>query len=128
MLKEEKKEEAIACDSEHGPYFGDIIVTDNCNANADSSTSTFGDCYTDDTGLAHEGSFFTGHSKFKVREIEVFEISPGGSEIGTLKPLKLPPRKLESRAFWDFPAIFDEFRKTEIYSSVARQPRRFRCV
>jgi hypothetical protein len=72
MLKEGKKEEAIACDSEHGPYFGDILVTDNCSANADSSTSTFGDCYADDTGLADEGSFFTGRSMFKVREIEVF--------------------------------------------------------
>jgi hypothetical protein len=27
--------------------------------------------------------------------------------------LELPPRKLESRAFWDFPAIFDEFREKQ---------------
>jgi hypothetical protein len=110
-LKEEKKEEAIHCDSNCGPHFGDIMITDNCNANADSSTSNFGKSYTNDTTLAYEKSFFTGCSKFKVKEIEVFEVSPGGSEIGTLKMLELPTRKLESRAFWDFPAIFDEFRE-----------------
>jgi hypothetical protein len=112
-LREEKKEEAIRCDSNRGPHFGDIMITDNCNANADSSTSTFGNCYTNDTRLADKESFFTGCSKFKVKEIEVFEVNPGGSEIGTLKMLELPPRKLESRALWDFPAIFDEFRKKQ---------------
>jgi hypothetical protein len=111
-LKEEKKEEAIRCDSNRGPHFGEIMITDNCNANTDSSTSSFGTCYTNDTRL--DGSIvFTGCSKFKVKEIEVFEIGPGGSEIGTLQMLELPTRKLESRAFWDFPAIFEEFREKE---------------
>jgi hypothetical protein len=88
------------------------MITDNCNANADSSTSSFGNCYTNDARL-DEGSFFTGCSKFKVKEIEVFEINPGGSKIGTLEMLELPSRQLESRAFWDFPAIFDEFREKQ---------------
>jgi hypothetical protein len=48
-----------------------------------------------------------------VEEIEVFEGSPGGPEIGTLEMLGLPTRTLESRAFWEFPAIFDEFREKQ---------------
>jgi hypothetical protein len=111
-LKEKAKEEALRCDSNRGPHFGDIMITDNCNANADSSTSSFGKSYTNDARL-DEGSFFTGCSKFKVNEIEVFEIDTGGSKMGTVKMLELPPRKLESRAFWDFPAIFDEFRERQ---------------
>jgi hypothetical protein len=111
-LKDEKKEEAIYCDSNNGPHFGEIMITDNCNANADSSTSSFGNSYTNDTRL--DGSIiFTGCSKFKVKEIEVFEINPGGFEIGTLKMLELPPRKLESRAFWAFPTIFHEFQEKQ---------------
>jgi hypothetical protein len=86
------------------------MITDNCNANADSSTSTFGNSYANDTRL--DGSIvFTNCPKFKVKEIELFEISPGGSEIGTVQMLELPPRKLESRACWDFPAIFDNFKE-----------------
>jgi hypothetical protein len=33
--------------------------------------------------------------------------------MGTVKMVGLPPRKLESRAFWDFPAIVDEFREKQ---------------
>jgi hypothetical protein len=32
---------------------------------------------------------------------------------GTWRNLGLAPRKLESRAFWDFPAVFDEFREKQ---------------
>jgi hypothetical protein len=37
--KEEKKQEAIWCDSKCGPRFYDIDVSDDCDANANSSTS-----------------------------------------------------------------------------------------
>jgi hypothetical protein len=40
-LREEKKEEAIRCHSNCGPHLGEIMITDNCNANADNSTFTF---------------------------------------------------------------------------------------
>jgi hypothetical protein len=51
--------------------------------------------------------------------MEIFEIvdSHAGqllrSGIGTWHNLALAPRRLESRAFWDFPAIFDEFREKQ---------------
>jgi hypothetical protein len=73
-LKAEKKDEAILCRSDYGPRFGDIVVSDNCNANTDSGTSRFGDRYTNETGLDHQ-TFFTGSLFFKVKEIEVFEIT-----------------------------------------------------
>jgi hypothetical protein len=73
-LKAEKTDQAIRCYSSHGPYFlGGIAVSDNCNANTDSFTKFFGNTYTNDTGLDAK-TFFTGSSKFQVKEIEVFEI------------------------------------------------------
>jgi hypothetical protein len=58
-LKAEKKHQAIYCDFRYGPWFGDIRVSDNCNAN---------------TGL--DGRIvFTGSEYFQVTEIEVFEIA-----------------------------------------------------
>jgi hypothetical protein len=84
VLKAEKKDEAICCDSDWGPHFHDIGVFDNCNTNSHSRTYTccantksftqfFGDNYTNDTGLNRK-TFFTGSEYFRVKEIEVFEI------------------------------------------------------
>jgi hypothetical protein len=94
------------------------MITDNCNSNADSSTFSFGNRSINDTRL--DGSiFFTGSPTFQVKEIEVFEIidSQAGPilllGIGTRHNLALPPRRLELRVFWDFPAIFDEFREKQ---------------
>jgi hypothetical protein len=70
-LKADRK--ALHCSSSRGPSFGDILVSDNCNAHTDSSTSDFGSSYANDTGLDGK-TFVTGSRKFKVTEIEVFEI------------------------------------------------------
>jgi hypothetical protein len=74
-LKENQKSYAISCDAGDGPAFGngrDIRVLNDCNLNTDSYTN-FGDSYQNDTGL--DGQIvLTGAHKFKVREIEVFEI------------------------------------------------------
>jgi hypothetical protein len=73
-LKAEKKDEAIGCDSDCGPHFGDIGISENCNANARNLTRSFGTSYTNGTGLGGE-TFFTGSICFKVKESEVFEIT-----------------------------------------------------
>jgi hypothetical protein len=76
-LKAEKKHFAICCNSERGPEFGvgpcDIAVFDNCNTNTGSWTF-LGSSYTNDTGLNRE-VVFTGSGNFRVKEIEVFEIT-----------------------------------------------------
>jgi hypothetical protein len=73
-LKAEKKHWVILCDSECGPFFGDDIgVSNECNTNTESDTH-LGRAYTNDTGLDGE-TFFTGSEHFKVKEIEVFEIT-----------------------------------------------------
>jgi hypothetical protein len=75
VLKAEKKQKGIWCDSGCGPRFGygDMGVSNNCNANTDSDTS-FGHSYTNDTGL-RENVIFTGSMSFQIKEIEVFEIT-----------------------------------------------------
>jgi hypothetical protein len=90
-LMADQKDVAIFCDSERGPCFGeDMAVADNCNANTDSYTSlgwaygncnantesrtNFGDAYANDTGRDGR-TVFTGSRTFKVKEIEVFEIT-----------------------------------------------------
>jgi hypothetical protein len=73
-LKAEKKDKAICCFSDWGPCFYDIGVWDNCTVNTDSYTCYFGGSYTHDTGLDGK-TFFTGSERFKVKEIEVFEIT-----------------------------------------------------
>jgi hypothetical protein len=74
-LKAECKDEAIRCESDFGPNFWDICVCQKCNARPNSFTSGFAARYTNDTGL--DGTtFFTGSEKFRVKEIEVFEIRP----------------------------------------------------
>jgi hypothetical protein len=72
-LKAEGKDEAIECDSYCGPCFRDIWVSDDCNAENTNCTEYFGTMYDNDTGLNGK-TFFTGSQKFKVKEIEVFEI------------------------------------------------------
>jgi hypothetical protein len=72
-LKSTKKDHAILCCSRSGPNFGDIYVCDQCNEKAESTTSTFGRSYKNDTKI-NDDRFFTGSNEFQVKEIEVFEI------------------------------------------------------
>jgi hypothetical protein len=85
-LRAEEKDEAIWCDSLCGPHFGDIHVSDDCNADTCSWTHQFGSSYKNDTGLDGE-TFFTGSENFRVKEIEVFEIT-GGTALQN--PARLP--------------------------------------
>jgi hypothetical protein len=73
VLKAEKKDKAICCDSDYGPHFNDIYVSDNSNAKTNSCTE-LGCSYTNDTGLDGK-TLFTGSKSFQVKEIEVFEIT-----------------------------------------------------
>jgi hypothetical protein len=85
-LKAEAKDRAINCDATRGPSFGsmnplafflrsggDISVSSDCNANTRSSTC-LDFVYTNDTGLDGD-RVFAGARYFKVKEIEVFEIT-----------------------------------------------------
>jgi hypothetical protein len=75
-LKSDQKSRAICCDLSLGPTFGvaDLLVADNCNANSNSHTSNLGLTYNNYTGL--DGKlFFTGSANFRVKEIEVFQIT-----------------------------------------------------
>jgi hypothetical protein len=69
----EKKDEAIICDSERGPHFLDIWISDKCNANT-RSCSYLGDSYANDTVLDGR-TVLTSSQFFTVKEIEVFEIT-----------------------------------------------------
>jgi hypothetical protein len=76
-LKPEKKEYAILVNSSYGPLFGggcDLAVFSQCNTNATSHTHCIGNTYTNDSGVAND-KLFTGSTNFKVKEIEVFEIT-----------------------------------------------------
>jgi hypothetical protein len=68
------KDRGTCCLPGFGPHFFDIGVSDNCNANTGSDTLSFGNIYTNDTGLDGK-TVFTGSEHFQVKEIEVFEIS-----------------------------------------------------
>jgi hypothetical protein len=72
-LKAEKQNQAILCSCSYGPCFWDISVSDNCNANA-ASSSFLGRSYVNDTGL-DGNTVLTGSENFTVKEIEVFEIT-----------------------------------------------------
>jgi hypothetical protein len=74
-LKAEGKNDAIVCNSEWGPHFYDVGVSDNCNGNTESFTLDFGQSYTNDTELDEEKTLFTVSDFFQVKEIEVFEIT-----------------------------------------------------
>jgi hypothetical protein len=72
-LKAEKKDHAIFCDSSLGPTLIDLEVSNNCNANTESS-SFLGFWAANDTRM--EGrDVLTGSQDFTVKEIEVFEIT-----------------------------------------------------
>jgi hypothetical protein len=74
VLMEREKQKAISCDSESGPLFGnDIHISEDCNANT-SSIAALGHYYTNDTGLDWR-IVLTGSLNFRVKEIEVFEIT-----------------------------------------------------
>jgi hypothetical protein len=73
-LKAGENGRAVNCTSRWGPSFVDITVFDNNNANTDSYTRYFGSAYTNDTGLRGP-TFFTGSEHFKLKEIEVFEVT-----------------------------------------------------
>jgi hypothetical protein len=68
---------AILGNGSYGPIFGnghDLLVADECNANANSFTN-LGTGYRNDTGI--DGTqVFTGERLFTVKEIEVFSIDP----------------------------------------------------
>jgi hypothetical protein len=75
-LKEDQKGSAIDGAS-YGPSFGighNLHVSDQCNNNTRSYTGGFGQTYANDTGLPGE-TVFTGGPHFRVREIEVFELT-----------------------------------------------------
>jgi uncharacterized coiled-coil protein SlyX len=72
-LKIATRRYAICCSSSYGPYFVDIGVSSDCNANTGSGTS-LGGAYANDTGL-HAEKVFTTSKYFRVKEIEVFEIT-----------------------------------------------------
>jgi hypothetical protein len=73
-LKAEARNQAIRANAACGLHFTDICVDDNGDHSTGSFTGRFGSSYTNDTGL--EGrTFFTGSREFRVREIEVFEIT-----------------------------------------------------
>jgi hypothetical protein len=69
----ERKQRAIFGSSSSGPHLRGFDIHHNCNANTKSGTY-IGYTDTNDTGL--DGNIvFTGSKWFKVREIEVFEIT-----------------------------------------------------
>jgi hypothetical protein len=73
-LRAEWKHLAICCDFEEGPWFrGGIRVTDDCNTKP--SYAALGSAYTNDTGLDKDIVFTGSGPWFKLREIEVFEIT-----------------------------------------------------
>jgi hypothetical protein len=73
-LLEEKKEEAIMCDSNLGPSFSwaDLRISGGCHISY-TSLSCLGVAYTNDTDV-QQSLVLAGGSKFMVKEIEVFEI------------------------------------------------------
>jgi hypothetical protein len=76
-LKPEKKEYAIYAHSSCCPIFGgghDLRVHSQCNTNTNSYTHYIGHTYTNNSGVAND-KLFTGSTHFKVKEIEVFEIT-----------------------------------------------------
>jgi hypothetical protein len=79
-VKPVMKKYAIYCNSSLGPTFGndgDIVIKDNCNT-ATNNYSCFGNYYTLPAGMSkytdESESYLAGSQKFKVKEIEVFQI------------------------------------------------------
>ena len=67
---------AVACDSGHGPIFGnDIVIKINANTTM-NSVSYLGDCYKHPQyaqGTDEAVSFLAGSFKFQLDEIEVYQ-------------------------------------------------------
>jgi hypothetical protein len=76
-LNEDRKAYAIYGHGSYGASFGsghNLCVYNQCNINSSSYTTGFGQTYMNDTGLPGD-TVFTGGSNFRVREIEVFELT-----------------------------------------------------
>jgi hypothetical protein len=76
-LKEDQKSYAIYGHPSFGVIFGcghNLCVYDKCNITNSNYTTSFGTAYTNDTGLSGD-TVFTGGPHFRVREIEVFELT-----------------------------------------------------
>jgi hypothetical protein len=73
-LMAKAKEVAIQDDSNDGPNFNDLYISDNCNANTASGSNLGNMSYTNDTGLDGH-TVFARSRAWQVREIEVFEIT-----------------------------------------------------
>jgi hypothetical protein len=80
-LNPNKKSKAIRCDPRTGPSFGELWeleIANNCHANRRNRCGGFGSAYINDTGCGGSpiwNRFLAGSWKFRVREIEVFEIT-----------------------------------------------------
>jgi hypothetical protein len=73
-LQAQEKSDALWCDSDCGPCFGnEISIENNCNTGTNNST-VLGNTYINDTGL-DKNIVFAGSETFQVKEIEVFEIT-----------------------------------------------------
>jgi hypothetical protein len=74
-LKGEMKQYALFCASDRGPWFFGMGYLDSANPDANTRSYTDLDqAYTNGTGLVGK-TVFTGSEHFRVKEIEVFEIT-----------------------------------------------------
>jgi hypothetical protein len=64
---------AVSYEPRWGPFFCDIGVSDHCNTHRDNFSS-LGEAYANDTDLDGD-VVLTGSNHFRVKEIEVFEIT-----------------------------------------------------
>jgi hypothetical protein len=73
-LNLDKKERGIGCSSFWGPCFCEICIGDNCNTSRFNSAQFKGsdDVYRNDSDVA---VVFTRKAPFRVKDIEVFEIT-----------------------------------------------------
>jgi hypothetical protein len=73
-IKEERKENAIYCSADRGPHIGNTYVCNECNVRPDSYSCGFGDVFRNTTDLDGK-TFLTGWTHFRVKELEVFELT-----------------------------------------------------
>jgi hypothetical protein len=108
-MKADQKQYAIYCDSSCGPSFGD---SDIAIPGQGSANTCFGNTYANDTGLDGK-TLFAGSADFKVKEIEVFEITDVDQPPGAPQPSRpqAPPAPgFDSVIVPGVPALFGEFR------------------
>jgi hypothetical protein len=113
-LKPEQKHRAIFPWIERGPHFWDIAIYDNCNRNT-SNNIELDDSYINDTGV-NKYDVMTGSRYFRVKEIEVFELTDDPDKV---IPLGEPDDGRQSddpsspwfgaRIISVFPEVFAEF-------------------